>query len=112
MKTKTENLFQFLKGFQALKTKPKYDAESYEKVLWFYDIPKQKECFSIIQKIDLEKSNKDSENFNKWIEIKKPKRELCPKAPKEIIPWLKNEKLDNPENLPQLFTSIIKELPT
>ena len=111
IKKNIENLFQFLKKFHKLRTKPKYDVKSYEKVLWFHEIPEEKECFTIIRKIASEKFNEDSENFNKWIEIKKPKRNLCPKPPREIIPWLKNKSLDNPEEPPRLFTSIIKDFP-
>ena len=112
MGTQIKNLFQFLKGFQNLKTKRKYDVKSYEKVLWFYEIPKEKECFSIARKISSQQSNKDFENFNKWIEIKKPKRTPCPKPPKEIICWLQSDNLENPDKAPLLFTTIIKNLHT
>ena len=107
MKAHIENLFQFLKHFQKLKTRPIFNVESYEKVLWFYDIPKEKECFSITQKIASEKCNKDFDNFNKWIALKKPKRDLCPAPPKEIMPWLKDEDLENSETIPELLKHII-----
>ena len=107
----TESLFRFLKRFHELRTKPKYNVELYEKVLWLHEIPKEKECFSIIRKIASEKFNKDSENFEKWVEVKKPKKNPQPKPPKEIISWLKDKNLDNPEKIPQLFTYIIKDVP-
>ena len=110
IKEKLKNLFRFLKEFHSLKAKKKYDMESYEKVLWLHDIPKEKECFSIIQKMTTDTFNKDSCNFDKWIEIKKPKRNPCPKPPSEIMPWLKES--ENPENPPQLLSFVIKDSPS
>ena len=107
VKQSTENLFRFLKEFNKLKIKPRLDISSFEKVLWFYEIPKEKECRSIIHKMDSEKFNKDSENFDKWIEIKKPKRKSCPIPPEEIKPWLKDDTLSGYTKQPQLFNYII-----
>ena len=82
---KVQKLFQFLKEFNKLKIiKPQVNVNSFEKVLWFHEIPKEKECYSILHDDDFEKTK-----FHKWIEIKKPKITSCPKAPKEIRPWLK-----------------------
>ena len=110
IKEKLKNLFRFLKEFHSLKAKKKYDMESYEKVLWLHDIPEEKECFSIIQKMTSDTFNKDSCNFDKWIEIKKPKRNPCPKPPSEITPWLKES--ENPEKPPQLLSFVIKDSPS
>ncbi len=102
-------LFQFLKKFNQLKTKPQLNVDSYEKVLWFHDIPKQKECYSITHKLEVEaiKSNKSNNlDFNKWVEIKKPKRTLCPKPPSIIKAWLKNYTPKDYIQLPQLFSYI------
>ena len=111
IKQNAEKLFRFLKAFNELKIKPKLDVSSFEKILWFYEIPKEKECISIIHKINSEKFNKDSENFDKWIEIKKPKKKLSPKPPEEIKPWLKNDISDKYAEQPQLFSYIIRDLP-
>lgn len=111
IKQNAEKLFQFLKAFNELKIKPRLDASSFEKILWFYEIPKEKECVSIIHKMTSKKFNKDSENFDKWIIIKKPKKKLFPDPPEEIKPWLKNDILDKHTEQPQLFSYIIRDLP-
>lgn len=107
IKQNAKKLFQFLKAFNKLKIKPQLDVNSFEKILWFHEIPKEKECTSIIHKIDSEKFNKDSEKFKKWIEVKKPKRRPYPDPPKEIKPWLKNDTLDKYTKQPHLFSYII-----
>ena len=111
IKQNAEKLFQFLKAFNELKIKPRLDVNSFEKTLWFYEIPKERECFSIIHKINSEKFKKDSENFDKWIKIKKPKKKLFPVPPKKIKPWLKDDTLDKYMEQPQLFSYIIRDLP-
>ena len=45
IKKNAGNLFQFLKEFNKLKRKPLLNMQSYEEVVWFYDIPKQKQLF-------------------------------------------------------------------
>ena len=99
-----KKIFQFLKEFNKLKTRPQLDVSSFEKVLWFYDIPIEKECYSIIQN-----SNFDSVNFDKLIEVKKSKRKPFPEPPEAIIPWLKENTLNEHTIQPQLHSYIIPE---
>ena len=101
----TKNLFQFLKAFNRSKQKLQLNMNSYEEVVWFSDIPTEKECYSIIDDMDTENNN-----FEKWIEIKKPKRLAYPTPPEEIRPWLKNNsKLNNYNIEPQLDNYILKD---
>ena len=106
---KIEHLFLFLKEFHKLKTKRKYDADSYEKTLWLHDIPQEKECFSIIPKTASEDS-RDSAKFDKWIKIKKPRRNPFPSPPAKISSWLAGD-LKNPEYPPRLLSAIITAPP-
>ncbi len=98
------NLFKFLKAFNREKTKPVLDIMSYEKTLWFDEIPQEKECYVIIRHISSE-----NVKFNKWIEVKKPKREPYPDPPKAIQPWLKDGTLSKYKEEPRLFSYIIQE---
>ena len=96
-------IFLFLKEFSKLKTKPIRDIGSFEKVLWFYDIPKEKECYSITQ-------NLNSDNFSTFdtlIRIKKPNRKPFPDPPKEIKLWLKTSTVNKYTEQPQLHSYII-----
>ena len=99
-----KKLFQFLKGFNELKAKPRLDITSFEKAVWFYEIPDEKECYSITHNSDFLNAN-----FDKWIEIKKPKRRSCPEPPKEIIRWLKDSTLNKCTEQPELCEYIISE---
>ena len=101
----TQKLFQFLKEFNKLKTKPRLDVNSFEKVLWLSNIPNEKECYSITHN-----SNFENVNFDQWIEIKKPRRKPFPEPPREIIPWLKEDTLNECTIQPQLHSYIIVEL--
>ena len=130
IKKTTKNLFQFLKEFNKLKQKPQLTMKSYEEVVWFHNIPKEKECCSIINDINqtgFEKGatfmafssypkNLNREILNtidikseKWIEIKKPKRKPCPEPPEEINPWLKNSNLNQHNIEPQILSYILKD---
>ena len=102
---KVKKLFQFLKEFNKLKVKPQFNINSFEKVLWFNEIPREKECYSI-----LHNDNFENAKFHKWVEIKKPKITPCPEAPKEIRPWLKeNLSNKNSKKEPELYTYILSE---
>ena len=98
-----DKLFQFLKEFNKLKQKPRLDIDSFEKVLWFYRIPNEKECYSIIHNFNFE-----NVDFDKWIEIKKPKRKPFPAPPQEIIPWLKEDTLNKYTIQPQFHNYILE----
>ncbi len=105
IKKNAGNLFQFLKAFNTLKRKPLLNMQSYEEVVWFYDIPNEKECYSIVNNL-----NDERNNFSKWIEIKKPQRKPYPQPPSAIKPWLTNDShLSNYNIKPQLFSHILKD---
>ncbi len=103
-KSPIKKIFQFLKEFNKLKTKPLLNIKSYPQVLWFYEIPKEEECYVITRHIQAENTH-----YNKWIEIKKPKRTSYPEPPEEIKPWLKEGVLNQYTKEPQLFSYIISE---
>ena len=97
IKTKCENLLNFLIGFNKLKNKPQLNINSFEKVLWFYEIPKGKECYSILDSM----TSNESVNFDKWIKIKKPKRKQYPSPPDKIKPWIEDGILEKYNETPQ-----------
>ena len=78
-------LLNFLKEFNTLKLKKILNVNSFDEVLWMSEVPKEKECCSIIYDL-----NSENINFNKWIEIKKPVRKLCPALPEKLKPWVNN----------------------
>ena len=74
-------------------------------MLWLDEIPKEKECYSI-----LHNDNFENANFDKWVEIKKPKIKPYSEPPEEIRSWLKEDSSNkNPIKEPELYTYIISE---
>ena len=101
---KIQKLFKFLKEFNRLKIKPQFKVDSFEKVLWFDEIPKEKECYSILH------NTFENTKFDKWVEIEKPKIIPCPEPPEEIRNWLKEDSPNkNFTKEPELHTYIILE---
>ena len=99
----SKKLFQFLKAFNNLKKRPTLDVNSFKKVLWFYDVPNERECYSITHKDNLKTAT-----FDKWIEIKKPNRKAFPEPSNKIRPWLKENTLYKYTIPPQLYSYIIE----
>ena len=104
-----KNLYTFLRSFNKLRSKPLLDIRSYEQVLWLHEIPKEKECDSIIQDINSENINSENIKFDTWIKIKKPKKTSHPKLPEELEPWIKEGVLEQFNQEPKLFNYIIQE---
>ena len=100
-----KGLFKFLKDLSELKTKKVFDLNKFERVLWFNDIPLEKECFSITHNLKSE-----TINFDKWIEIKKPKIRDFPEPHAEIEEWIKEETLENFNSIPECYEYIIHEI--
>ena len=106
-KENAKNIFQFLRELSDLKTKKILDVNNFEKVLWLDQVPKEKETYSITHRLSLDPSNIN--NYDKWIEIKKPRIPDCPKPPDPIKDWIKESTLNNYLEKPQLFDYILQE---
>ena len=106
-KDSAKNLFQFLRELSNLKTKKILDVNNFEKVLWLDQTPKEKEIYSITHRLSLDPSNVN--NYDKWIEIKKPKIPECPKLPHAIKNWIVTSALENYKKKPQLLDYILQE---
>ncbi len=106
-KEKAKDLFQFLRELSDLKTKKVLDVNNFEKVLWVDQIPKEKEVYSITHRLSIDPSSIN--NYDKWIEIKKPRIPDCPKPPDVIKNWISISTLENHKKKPQLLDCILQE---
>lgn len=97
-------LFKFLKELSDLKTRKIFDVNSFEKVLWLNEIPNEKECYSITHELASGPSN-----FDKWIELRKPKVREHPEPSSELEEWVKEETLKNYHAKPELYGYIFQE---
>ena len=81
-------LLKFLREFSKLRTRKILEVDQFESVIWFSDIPQEKECDVITRHLD-----KQDINYDQWIEIKKPKIIEYPKPPPIIRDWIKDQDL-------------------
>src|SRR4030042_80201 len=87
---KALQLFSYLYEFTRLKSsRPIYDIDDYEDVLWFYKIPREKECISPAYIETTE------EVISNWLAIKRPKQPVLPRPPEIANNWFLETDLYN-----------------
>ena len=79
-------LAQYLKEFVGLRTAPVRDISKFEAVLWFQDLPHERECSSPAW-ID------GFEPGDPWLEVRKQQFPRAPIPPEIILPWIDREAL-------------------
>ena len=102
--TNAINLFHFLHKLTTLKSKKILDVDNFEKILWLKDIPREKESYSVTHTFDA-----DLSNYDKWIELKKPRILDYPKLPNAIHKWVKEDTLQDWTSKPILYDYILKD---
>lgn len=94
-------LAQYLKEFVGLRTTTVRDVTKYDTVLWFGDMPQEKDSFSPAW-VD------SCEPGEPWLEVKKQKFDAMPAVSIDILPWIDEEALRRAsEQFPSLKTSIL-----
>lgn len=84
-------LFKFLRELARLRSRIVRDLSEYEQVVWFYDIPEHKGCFSILG------PESDTVQDTTWLEIRKSPEPKRPQVPTACQRWLEDTDEDNPE---------------
>jgi hypothetical protein len=93
-------LAQYLKEFVGLRTTTVRDVTKYDMVLWFGDMPQEKDCFSPAW-VD------GCELGDPWLEVKKQQFDAMPAVQENILPWIDEQALNRAsEQIPLLKTSI------
>ena len=94
-------LAQYLKEFVGLRATTVRDVTKYDTVLWFGDMPQEKDCFSPAW-VD------SCEPGDPWLEVKKQQFDAVPAAPEDILPWIDERALKRAsDQIPFLKTSIL-----
>ena len=88
-------LLKFLKEFSELRSKKILTVDQFESVIYFSDIPQEKECHLITRHLDQDQQNQKNINYDKWIEVKKPKNIEPPHPPSTITDWIKHQDLNS-----------------
>lgn len=100
VKDKSTRLFNYLKEMTRLRTPTIRNLNTYERVLWFSDIPEEPHCYC--QLFNDQKEQKDL-----WIEIKKPKFPILPNVPREFEDWVLTSELNKTQkDEPELLEKI------
>jgi REase_MTES_1575/AAA domain len=93
-------LFTYLQELVQLRTPPVRDAENYEAVIWFSEIPHEDGCYSISWGAPLEDSDI-------WIEVRKRREPVCPALPEICRDWVDRPALLRSEAEPNLMERIL-----
>lgn len=100
-------LFIFLKELSELRTKTIRTLDTYEKVLWLADIPRERGCYCAAWFTD-----HDEELTDTWIRVHKPRLVPPPEVPERLKPWLDLRQVaDSSLDFPELRERIVAMAP-
>lgn len=100
-------LFNFLHDFCRLRTKLVYSLDSYEKVLWLDDIPREPGCSCAAW---IRSSSEETKESETWLTINKPRIPVPPKLPEVLSGWVSQASVeDSSQEMPTLLSQHIVE---
>jgi len=102
IREKSIRLFNYLKELTELRFQVERSCEKYEDVIWWADIPREKECYCAAWDL-----HKDAA-FDAWVRVERPKRKRPPTPGPELREWL-NERDINDSSLdaPSLKETVV-----
>jgi very-short-patch-repair endonuclease len=92
---KAIQLFTYLKELCKLGTTHVKDVASYDQVLCFSDIPRERGCFCIAWSLWTPVGEPREDRGEVWIEVHKPRLKSAPEVPDDLEAWLTEEDLSN-----------------
>ena len=105
VRARAVRLFTYLKELTELRSEVKRNCDDYDQVVWWAEIPREKECYCAVWDLGRDAA------YDDWLRIERPRRKRPPSPPPILAPWL-NERdiVDASQNAPQLKESIVEEL--
>lgn len=98
-------LFTYLKELTELRGEVKRNCDDYDQVIWWAEIPREKECYCAAWDVGGEPAYED------WLRVERPRRKRPPPPPPALLPWLNERDVsDASQDAPPLKDSIIEEL--
>ena len=79
---KAIRLFTYLKELTMLRSVVQRNCDSYEDVIWWAEIPREKECYCVAWDL-----HKDA-TFEAWIRVERPRRKRPPMPGPQLREWL------------------------
>ena len=102
---KAIRLIAYLGELAKLRSKLVQDIQTYEKVLWVHDIPREpKYCYAKGW------GNQDEIDDDIWIEIRKYQEPQLPSVPDICAKWVNHDTLSNIDNVPELYQTTVEQV--
>lgn len=98
-------LFTYLKELTELRSDVKRSCDEYDQVVWWTEIPREKECYCAAWDIGREAV------YDDWIRVDRPRRKRPPSPPASLAPWLSEREIaDSSLEAPPLKETIAEEV--
>jgi hypothetical protein len=96
-------LFTYLKELTELRSDVKRNCDDYEQVIWWAEIPKEKECYCAAWDLGREAA------YDDWLRIERPRHKRPPTPSSALAVWLNERDIaDAFQDVPQLKESIVE----
>ena len=107
VRDKAVRLFTYLKELTELRTDVRRNCDEYDQVIWWAEIPREKECYCAAWDLGREAA------YDDWLRVERPRRKRPPTPPPPLAPWLSERDVaDASQDAPQLKESIVEEVPS
>ncbi len=103
--TRPQRLIEFLQQLAQLRTKLIREVDQYEALLWLYDIPHEKGCFTVAWGLE------DGESTDAWIDIQQRHEPQLADPPSTCSDWVDERELRRSNEEPRLLQTIAKAKP-
>jgi len=105
VRARAVRLFTYLKELTELRSDVKRSCDEYDQVVWWTEIPREKECYCAAWHIGREAA------YDDWIRVERPRRKRPPSPPASLAPWLSERELsDSSLESPPLKETIVEEV--
>lgn len=102
IRDKSIRLFTYLKELTVLRSVVQRNCDSYEDVIWWAEIPREKECYCAAWDL-----HKDA-TFEAWIRVERPKRKRPPMPGSQLREWLNTVEIgDSSLDAPPLKETVV-----
>jgi hypothetical protein len=102
-RNKAIRLLEYLRELAKLRAKTVRDIDTYHRVLWVHDIPKEPQfCYTKAWGIE------DEVDEDIWIEIRKYQEPQLPAIPAICQKWINQDTLFDKDSVPELYKSIVE----
>jgi very-short-patch-repair endonuclease len=87
---KAIGIFRYLGKLEELRAKTVRDVAAYEQLLWFSDLPRERECYTPAWA----NSELGDGTSGDWLRLDKPRQPILSSPSPELLPWLEGQRLE------------------